>query len=67
VLGKDYKECVMNQYTVGFSTVTTLLSDFLSPHTINTALRQFYTRHKLDAFIILGIMVSDPSGNRIGA
>ena len=63
-LGKDYKECTVNRHTVGFSSVTALLEDylslFLSKDAVVSDFMEFQSDHKLDALIILGISIVDP-------
>lgn len=65
-LGKDYKECTVNQHTVGFSSITALLGDFLSEFLSRDAVvsdfMEFQSVHKLDALVIIGISMAGPSG-----
>ena len=63
-LHKDYKECHVNNFTIGFSTITTLLSDFVQPMNINTDLAEFYSDQKLDALILVGVSIPSPTMRR---
>ena len=65
VLQKDYKECVINNYTIGFCSVSALLSGFLSRTNINNDMREFHSDHKLDALVLLGISKLDPSDTKM--
>jgi inorganic pyrophosphatase/exopolyphosphatase len=58
---KDYKQCTVSGHTIGFSSVTALLTDFLSADTVNAELMEFQSSHRLDAFLVLGISMSDPT------
>lgn len=59
VLRRDFKlERVGDKFSFGFSTVTTLLSDFLQRPDIFRDLSSFYASHSLDALLLLGIHVS---------
>ena len=57
-LQRDYKECTVNHYTIGFSTVTTLLSNFLSAENVNSDFAEFYSSRKLDALIVVGVLMA---------
>ena len=63
VLERDFKQCRENGFTIGFSSVTALLTDFLlnAADTLNSDFMEFQLRHKLDAFLVLGISMSDPT------
>ena len=59
VLRRDFKlERVGDKFSFGFSTVTTLLSDFFKRPDIVSNLSSFYASHNLDALLLLGIHVS---------
>lgn len=64
VLRMDYKESQINNFSIGFSTVTALLSDFLSQPDVNSDIMDFYSGHKLDAFIMVGVLLSDTTLRR---
>lgn len=64
-LQKDYKECTVSNYTIGFSSITALLSNFLLQPSVNSDFMEMYCSHKLDLLIILGILISDPSATKI--
>lgn len=65
-LKKDYKQCKVGNYVIGFSTINALISDFFSRHpTPKQSILDFYSVHKLDALLILGISVVDLSANKI--
>lgn len=61
VLQKDYKACHVNNYTIGCSSITTLLSEFLERTNINDHLNEFFSNHKMDALVLLGISITDPT------
>ena len=64
-LRKDYKECTVGPHIMGFSSITGLLSDFLIQPNIKQDLMNFYSEHKLDALIILGVHMADPTTTSI--
>lgn len=57
-LQRDYKQCRVNEYTIGFSSVTALLSEFLSVENVNSDFMEFQSSHKLDVFIVFGVSKS---------
>ena len=57
-LQRDYKGCTVNHYTIGFSTVTALLSNFLSTENVNSDFAEFYSNHKLDALVVVGVSMT---------
>lgn len=61
VLERDYKQCTEKGFTVGFSSVTALLTEFLSRDTVNSDFLEFQSHHELDAFVVLGISMSGPT------
>ncbi len=66
ILQNDYKECIIGgRYSVGFSTITTLLPSFLSQSDIKDSLKEFYSIHKLDAYILLGVSIPNPDLSNI--
>lgn len=60
-LTRDYKQCTVNGYAVGFSTVTALLTDFLCADTVESDFMEFQSEHKLNAFLVLGVSKSSPT------
>lgn len=64
-LQRDYKECVIGPYKIGFSTVPALLSKFLLRSGCNTDFVDFYSTHNLNALIVLGVHISDSSCNNM--
>lgn len=65
ILQKDFKvTCVDSEFRFGFSTVTTLLLDFLRRPNISQDLSSFYGTHNLDALLLLGVYVSDTDRRR---
>lgn len=64
-LKKDYKECVVNEYRIGFSTVPGLLSELLTQPNINTDFMDFFSTHGLNALIVLGVFIMDPAATKI--
>lgn len=63
VLHKDFKVAhIHNAYTMGFCTVTSLLSEFLKRSNIRDDLTSFYEANQLDALLLLGVHVSDCEG-----
>lgn len=64
-LEMDSKQCTVNEYTIGFSTVTSLLTDFLSADTVESDFTEFQSRHKLNALLVLGISMSDPTAAQV--
>lgn len=66
VLRKDYKECKVNdRYTIGFSSITALLSDFLTLKDMKQKLVEFCSTHKLAVYIISGISMPDPNASMV--
>ena len=63
-LQRDYKECTVSQYVIGFSTITASLHEFLSQSSANSDLMDFFTSHNLNALIVLGIQLRDPSASK---
>lgn len=58
VLRKDFKVVVIdNKYTIGFCTITSLLSEYLKRINIFHDLTTFYDANKLDALVMLGIFL----------
>lgn len=64
LLQRDYKECAISGYLVGFSTVTAVLTELLSHPNGNTDFMDFFSGHNLNSLIVVGIL-SDPSGAKI--
>lgn len=64
-LERDFKQCTVNQYTIGFSSVTTLLSDLLSADDVNSYFMEFQSSRKLNAFIVLGVSMSGPAALKV--
>ena len=65
VLRKDFKVTqIDNTYTLGFCTVSSLLSKFLKRSNISQDLTVFYNTHNLDALLLLGVYVSDFEGTK---
>lgn len=63
VLRKDFKVAhICNAYSIGFCTITSLLSEFLKRSSIREDLTSFYEANKLDALLLLGAHVSDCEG-----
>ena len=61
VLRKDFKS-FKNKYTLGFSSITALLSEFLKRPNVLKDMSDFYRDRGLDALLLLGMFVSDPEG-----
>ena len=59
VLEMDYKESrFSNRYVVGFSSMTMLLSEFLSRAEAKECVADFYSAHNPSAFIMFGVSIA---------
>lgn len=66
VLEKDYKEFTFgDRYVIGFSSITTLLSEYLSRSESKRDLPEFFSGHNLDAFILFGVSIPYPKNGQI--
>ncbi len=62
VLGRDFKQTrVSDKYSIGFSSVTDNLVEFVSREGFNDDMTTFYRQHSLDVLVLLGIYI--PSGD----
>ena len=65
VLRRDFKIVhIEDAYSIGFCTITSLLSEFLKRSNISEDLSTFYDANKLDALLLLGIDASDCEGTK---
>lgn len=64
VLHKDFKSVdkINGKYTLGFSSITALLSEFLKRPDVMKDMGDFYNAQGLDALLLLGMYISDPEG-----
>ena len=64
VLQKDFKLAkVCDKYSLGFSSVTALLSDFAKRENFGQDVSDFYHERKLDVLLLLGMYVPDPESS----